>query len=178
MHKDTAQTAVSYFLHSWKGVYRLKFVPMATDKISMELKKDLAKILYTREQLDQKVVAQRVGVSANTITKWVTEGNWKALRNRMLISKEDQLNSFYEQLGKLNEQVRTSADGIPDTKQADIMIKLTAAIRNLETDLAIADIVESGIRFIKHLQMVGTIEQVRDFADLWNSFVQSEIKKK
>jgi len=143
----------------------------------MQLKKDLAKILFTREQLDQKIVAQRVGVSEKTMSNWVNDGNWRELRNRMLISKEDQLNSFYEQLGALNEAIKKGT-GIPDTKQADIQIKLTAAIRNLETDLAIADVVESGMRFIKHLQRVGTIEQVKEYAELWNSFIQSEIKKK
>jgi hypothetical protein len=113
------------------------------------------------------------------VSKWVNENDsaWKRERQRLLISKQDQLNSFYSQLEKLNEQIE-DGDGIPDTKQADIQIKLTAAIRNLETDLAIADIIESGMRFIKHIQLVGTLDQVKDFADLWNSFIQIEIRKK
>lgn len=149
---------------------------MSETKASIELKKGLAKLLFTREQLEQKIVAQRVGISEKTMSRWVNDEGWKELRNRMLISKEDQLNSFYEQLGALNDQIKGNG-GIPDSKQADIQIKLTASIRNLETDLAIADTVESGMRFIKHLQRVGTLEQVKDFAELWNSFIQSEIKK-
>jgi transcriptional regulator with XRE-family HTH domain len=151
---------------------------MATDKASIQLKKDLARILFTREQLDQKIVAQRVGVSEKTMSKWVNDEGWKELRNRMLISKEDQLNSFYEQLSNLNEQIKKNEFAVPDSKQADIQIKLTASIRSLETDLAIGDIVSSGIKFIKHIQKVGTIDQVKEFAELWNSFIQSEIKKK
>jgi hypothetical protein len=143
----------------------------------LQLKKELAKILFTREQLEQKIIAERVGVSERTVSVWSNEGKWKELRNRMLISKEDQLNSFYEQLGALNESIKGNGTGIPDTKQADIQIKLTAAIRNLETDLAIADTVEAGMRFIRHVQRIGSIEQVKDFAELWNSFLQSEIKK-
>jgi transcriptional regulator with XRE-family HTH domain len=149
------------------------------DKATNEIKKELAKVLFTREKLDQNVISQRVGVSEKTVSKWVNENDsaWKRERQRLLISKQDQLNSFYSQLEKLNEQIE-DGDGIPDTKQADIQIKLTAAIRNLETDLAIADIIESGMRFIKHIQLVGTLDQVKDFADLWNSFIQIEIRKK
>lgn len=149
------------------------------DKATNEIKKELAKVLFTREKLDQNVIAQRVGVSEKTVSKWVNEndGAWKRERQRLLISKQDQLNSFYSQLENLNEQIE-EGNGIPDTKQADIQIKLTAAIRNLETDLAIADIIESGMRFIKHIQLVGTLDQVKDFADLWNSFIQNEIRKK
>ena len=156
-----------------------EIVAAVKDKATTEIKKQLAKILFTRENLDQNVIAQRVGVSEKTVSKWVNEneGAWRRERQRLLISKQDQLNSFYGQLEKLNNEIEKNS-GIPDTKQADIQIKLTAAIRNLETDLAIADIIESGMRFIKHIQLVGTIDQVKLFGELWNSFVQNEIKKR
>lgn len=157
-----------------------KKLTTAKDKASMQIAKDLAKILFTREKLDQKLIADRVGVSEKTVSNWVNEneGAWKRERQRLLISKQDQLNSFYAQLEKLNEKVERELGGIPDSKLADIQIKLTASIRNLENDLAIADIVESGMRFIKHIQLVGSIDQVKDFAELWNSFIQNEMKKK
>lgn len=147
------------------------------NKATNEDKKYIAKILYTREQLEGKVVAGRVGVSEKTISNWVNDGNWKQLRNRLLISKEQTLNLMYEQLENLNKLIQASDNGHADTKQADILIKYTAAIRNLETDLAIADLVESGIRFIKHIQKVGTVEQVTMAADLWQSFISSSIRK-
>jgi hypothetical protein len=155
-----------------------KSIAASKSTASMEIKKDLAKILFTREKLDQKIVAERVGVSEKTMSNWVNAGDWRKERQRLLISKQDQLNSFYCQLENLNNLIATQAGQIPDTKQADIQIKLTASIRNLETDLAIADIVEAGMRFIKHIQLVGTIDQVKDFAELWNSFIQTEIKKR
>ena len=151
---------------------------MATD-IKMSDKQYLAKILFTREKLEQKIIAQKVGVSEKTISKWVNDFAWKKLRNRLLVSKEEILNDLYEQLENLHNSIRTKDIGhqFADTKEADIQIKYTASIRNLETDLAIADLVESGIRFIKHLQMVGTFEQVLEVAELWNSFLMASIKK-
>jgi len=150
---------------------------MAENKNLISDKEYLAKILFTREHLEQKVVAKRVGVSEKTMSKWVNAGNWKALRNRLLIGKDEQLSNMYEQLANLNEAIKENPFKHGDSKQGDIQIKLTASIKNLETDLAIADLIESGIRFIKHLQKVGTFEQVVEVSDMWNSFVQASIKK-
>jgi len=149
------------------------------NKPTIHDKQYLAKILFTREKLDQKLVAAKVGVSENTMSKWVQEFNWKALRNRLLIGKEEVLENLYEQIGNLNAAIRKKNDGqkYGDTKEADILIKYTASIRNLETELAIADLVESGIRFIKHIQRVAPIEQVVEIADLWNAFLLNGNKK-
>lgn len=141
-------------------------------------KQYLAKILFTREKLEQKVVAKRVGISEKTMSKWVNDFNWKSLRDRLLVGKEEILNNLYEQLAELNENITNKPKGerYSDNKQADIQIKLTASIRNLETELAIADLVESGIRFIRHLQSSGTHEQVIEVSNLWNDFLQNQIK--
>ncbi len=142
-------------------------------------KQYLAKILFTREQLEQKVVAKRVGISEKTMSKWVNEFNWKMLRNRLLVGKEEILTNMYEQLEELNNAIKEREKGqrFANSKEADIQVKYTASIRNLETDLAIADLVESGIRFIKHLQQVGTYQQVLEISSLWNGFIQASIKK-
>ena len=97
----------------------------------------------------------------------------------MLIGKEEVLNNLYEELANLQTAIREKNDGnkYGDTKQADIYIKYTASIRNLETELAIADLVESGIRFMKYIQQVGTMDQVMETADLWNSFLQQSLKR-
>lgn len=152
---------------------------MAAEKLSISDKQYLAKILFTREKLDQKVIANRIGTSEKTISKWVNDFNWRSLRDRLLVGKEEVLNNLYEELANLQKAIRAKENGAQygDTKQADIYIKYTASIRNLETELAIADLVESGIRFTKHLQQVGTHEQVMEFSQLWNTFIQSSLKK-
>lgn len=149
------------------------------DKVSMSDKQYLAKILYTREKLDSKIVAKKVGVSENTMSKWVNEFNWKMLRNQLLVGKQEILAGFYEELGEMQTALKKKAIGerFSDSKMADAKLKLTASIRNLETELAIGDLVESGMRFIKHLQMVGTTSQVMEVADLWNSFILASTKK-
>jgi len=174
---DTDISAVSYFFDFISAYIMSEFWHMNNKSTSIEDKQYLAKVLFTREQLDQKIVAKRVGVSEKTMSKWVNEYNWKDLRKRLLISKEHQINALYEQLEKLNEKIRSTKEGHADTKEADILIKLTAAVRNLETDLAIADLTESGMRFIKYIQRIGTMEQVMQVSDMWNSFILTSMRK-
>lgn len=151
---------------------------MATD-VSISDKQYLAKILYTREKLEQKVIAKKVGVSEKTISKWVNDFNWKSLRNYLLVGKEEILAGLYDEMAEMQEAIKNKAQGerFSDSKMADAKLKITASIRNLETELAIADLVEGGIRFIKHLQKVAPIDTVVEVSDLWNSFIQESIKK-
>jgi hypothetical protein len=97
----------------------------------------------------------------------------------LLVGKEEILNGLYEEMQEMQEYIKNKDAGerYSDSKMADAKLKITASIRNLETELAIADLVESGIRFIKYLQQVGTLQQVMEFSDLWNGFIQQSIKK-
>lgn len=147
-------------------------------EITLSDKQYLAKILYTQQKLDGKVIAKKIGVSENTISKWVNKFNWKTLRNRLAVGKDEILNNLYNQLEELNEAIaqRTCGERFANTKEADIFVKYTAAIRNLETDLAIADISASGIKFIKYLQNVAAPDYVLQVAESWNDFIQEQIK--
>jgi len=142
-------------------------------------KQYLAKILFTREQLEQKVVAKRVGISEHTMSKWVNEFAWKKLRNRLLLSKDEQINAMYEELEEISNKIKEKPVGerYADTKQSDIRIKTTASIRNLENDLGIAELVDAGILAIKHAQKTSTLEQVLWLTDFWHSLIQSVLKK-
>jgi transposase len=152
---------------------------MATTGVTMADKQYMAKILFTREKLEQKVIAHKVGVSEKTISKWVNDFNWRNLRNRLLVGKEQILNGLYEELEEMQKNLSEKEVGnrYSDSKTADAKLKLTAAIRNLETDLAIADLVESGIRFIRHLQVECTHEEVLHFSELWNGFILQSMRK-
>ena len=61
------------------------------NELTIADKQYLAKILYTREKLEQKLIAKKVGVSEKTIGVWVEKFNWKSLRNRLLVGKEEVL---------------------------------------------------------------------------------------
>lgn len=145
--------------------------------VQLANKQFIAKLLYTREQLPQNVVAERTGVSPNTISKWVNTFGWDNLRRRLLISKEEQLNNLYEQLEVINTEIKNSDKRRADSTQADVIAKLSKAIRTMEVDLSVADVVEVGIRFIKDQQDKITHDEMLWLTDRWNEFIQNAIRK-
>lgn len=151
---------------------------MAT-KQSMADKQYLAKILFTREQLDQKVVAKKVGISERTMSNWVNEFAWKKLRSRLLLSKDEQINDMYEELEEISKKIKEKQPGerFADTKLADVRVKTTTSIRNLETELGIAEAVDIGIKAIKHAQKTCDLKEVIWLTDFWHSFIQVLLKK-
>ena len=44
-----------------------------------EQRKELAKLLYTKEHLLQKEIAERVGVTPQTVNRWVKRESWLSL---------------------------------------------------------------------------------------------------
>lgn len=178
MYNHYAQAVLSY-IFNWAYSRAVLDICIVMATLSISDKQFIAKVLFTTQKLDQKVAAKRAGVSEVTMSKWVNEFGWRTLRNRLLVGKEQILSDLYEELEEINDAIKSKPAGkrYSDTKQADIKVKLTASIRNLETELAIADIVASGIAFIKHLQTKATFNQVNEIAELWNDFIHAQIKK-
>lgn len=143
-------------------------------------KKELAKLLFTREGLAQKEIAERVGVSEQTISKWVNanEGEWRRMRQSLIITKEEQLHRIYEQLEEITLAIKKKEIGsrYAGSKDADVIVKLTAAAKNLESEASIADIVEVSKRFLNWLRPVD-LEKAKEFAVFMDAFMKDQLKK-
>lgn len=62
-------------------------------KKELEDKKDYARLLYMQGE-QQKVIAEKVGVSAQTITKWVNVGGWVEQRAAQNITRPELVNKL------------------------------------------------------------------------------------
>lgn len=127
----------------------MQFCFMASE-LKPSQKKSWAYLLYEQGNMSQKEIALKVGVSENTITKWKDENNWEAMRKSTLTSKSEILKGFYDTLDKIRKKLKDD-DDFGDTKLADMAVKYTAAIRNLETEASIGDLMEAGRLFINFL---------------------------
>ena len=59
--------------------------------------KEWAQLLFVKEGLSQKEIAERTGKSAVTINRWVKEGEWTRLKQSLLVTREAQLSMMYMQ---------------------------------------------------------------------------------
>jgi uncharacterized protein YjcR len=84
-------------------------------ELSLSQKKEWAQLLFISNQLLQKDIAVKVGVSEKTLSKWVNENKWDALRKSMLITKTEILRNLYDVLDKIGRKMKDE-DSIGDTK--------------------------------------------------------------
>ena len=106
-------------------------------------KKEWAKTLYLRENLTQQEIAERVGVSRVTVSNWVRAGKWEEQKAGLTLTRQEQVANLYRQVAEINRAISARAEGerFPNSKEADILGKLSAAIRNMEQETGIADII-------------------------------------
>ncbi len=144
------------------------------------LKKEHAKLLYTREKLDQKEIAERTGVSEQTISKWVNadRGEWKRLRQSLIVTKSEQLSRIYEQIDEVNTTIREREQGnrYASSKEADILVKLTAAAKNLESEASVADVVEVSKKYLNWLRILAP-NKAREAAMMFDDFIRDLLKR-
>lgn len=145
--------------------------------LPIKQKKDWAKLLFLKEQLTQKEIASKVDVSEKTISKWVRDENWQQLRASITITKEESLRRFYMQVNEINDMISSREPGkrFPDSKETDTLVKLTATIKNLETDASVADVIEVFKRFLNFIRPI-SLEKAQEFIVFQDAFVKSILK--
>lgn len=144
--------------------------------MTIEQKKEFAKLLYIRERLTQKEVATRVGVNEHTLGRWVKDFGWDRLRRSLLVTKHEQIALLYGQLEAMNAVIADREVKTANNKEADIITKLTAAIRNLETEVNLGDRIEIGMEFCDYVRQ-NAPEKVGETVDLFDSYVKTRIRK-
>jgi DNA-binding XRE family transcriptional regulator len=114
--------------------------------LTIQQKKSIAQDYFVKLLLTQKEVASRVGVSEKTMVQWVKAGKWDELRTSMLITKDQQIRNLYAQLNELTSEIAQKPEGkrYPDAKEADSQVKIASAIKQLESELGVSEIIDVG----------------------------------
>lgn len=96
--------------------------------------RELAKILYTKQRMSQKDIAQKVGVTEKTITKWKEAENWDKMKESLLITKDSQIKMLYQQLENKNQEIATRAviRDIPAALLKPYKVKDAEGVESLE----------------------------------------------
>lgn len=102
------------------------------NKKELEKSRELARLYYAAGDT-QDVVAKRVGVSRNTINRWVSEGGWDVQRAAKTITRKEVVNKM---LQKINERL-DSSDWTPDE-----LAKAASAIQKLDKQTNIVTVIE------------------------------------
>ena len=147
--------------------------------ISRQQQKEFARVLYMRENLTQAEIAERTGVSRQTVFRWITAEKWDELKASVSMSSEEQIRSLYRQIIEINNAINDKEPGsrFANAKEADTIVKLTTAINKLQAEAGIHDIVNVGAEFIDYLRRLD-LEKAQEFAHLFNSFIKNKLEAK
>lgn len=148
---------------------------MAADLTNAQ-KKEWAKTLYLRENLTQQEIADRVGVSRVTVSNWVRAGKWEEQKAGLTLTRQEQVANLYRQVAEINKAISARAEGehYPNSKEADILGKLSASIRNMEQETGIADIISVLTGFIEWLRPLD-LDKAKELTRLADAYIKDKL---
>lgn len=171
----------------------LKTYNMGT--LTTDQKKSLAKELYIQGTYTYAEIAEKVGSTRQTISKWAEQGKWDELKTYMTAGRESILKGLYAQIDMINQCVKERGKLVdldrkdpnnkkydpnkaiqmgPTAQEADKLVKLANAIKKLENDCGIAGLVDAGMRFINYMRTVD-LEEAKKIAKFWDIFLTEQM---
>lgn len=144
------------------------------NNLSNTQKKEWAKTLYLKENLTQQEIADRVGVSRVSVNRWIADGKWEEQKVGLTLTREEQVANLYRQVAEINRKIaeKTEGERFASNAEADILGKLSAAIRKMETDVGIADVISVQTKFIEFLRPID-LGKAKELTQLSDAFIKS-----
>jgi DNA-binding XRE family transcriptional regulator len=144
--------------------------------LTIQQKKTWAALLYTKENFSQQEIADTVGVSRQTISKWVKVEKWEERKAGITLTREAQIESLYRQVAEINAAIADNPPGerFADIRQADILAKLSTSIKKLETEVGIADLISVAQRFVKFVRGID-LDKAKEITGLLDAFIKDSI---
>ena len=154
--------------------YQTSVIRMARQNID---KKDVAKSLYLNGNFTHEEIADKVGTTRQTVSRWIKEGGWEELKASITITPAQILSGLNRQIVEINNNINEREEGkrFATVAEADTLAKLASAIKKIEQDVGIADIVDVGIRFTNWLRPLD-LEKAKEFNELLDAFIKDQMK--
>lgn len=132
-----------------------------------------AKQLFLTGKYQQKEIAELVGVVENTIKRWKDNGKWEMLRANMTITKENVLSQLYAQLAEINLNIEKRKEGerFSNSREADAIVKLSAAISKMETETGISEITSVSIGLCEFIRGYD-VDEAKRISEHLNAYIE------
>lgn len=111
-----------------------------------ENKRELAKMLYVGGS-EVAEIAERVGVSRQSVSAWINKNGWKELRAARSITRPELVNKLLVTINNLIEDVNTGEDPTSVSGLADKLVKLSSVIERLDKKANIVQTVDVFMAF-------------------------------
>lgn len=139
-------------------------------------KKEWAKTLFLRENLTQQEIADKVGVSRQTVNRWSQAEKWEEQKVGITLTRQQQVANLYRQVAEINRTIAERPEGerFANSKEADILGKLSAAISKMEQEVGIADMISVLTDMINWLRQLD-VEKAKEFTRLADAYIKDKL---
>ncbi|MBP3269630.1 MAG: terminase [Bacteroidales bacterium] len=151
-------------------------------KKESENKKAVAKTLYMAG-IGMEQIAEQVGVSRPSISRWCQEGGWREARAAQNITRPELVNKLLATIDNLIEKVNESDDPLAAAGLGDRLSKLASVIEKLDKKASIVDTIEVFMAFSKWLEYKSATNQeitqefIRQVNRLQDQYIAEHIGK-
>lgn len=151
-------------------------------------RRDMAKILYTQAYQSVTEIAERLWTTSDDkgtarakaihrgerlLRDWIKEGAWDDLRTSLSVTRDSNIKNLYQQLSTINNNIanRPPNERVATKEEADMLAKLANIISQLETEIGITEIVNTGMQFIDWIKNhdIGAAKEVCNY---WDEFLK------
>lgn len=122
-------------------------------QMSNEKKKALAERMYINDGESAIQIAATVGVTKNTIHRWIREGNWEE-RRKQILTAPHKIKEFLD--GYMLKIIEQNEITDVDVKKADALVKVSAARDRLDDGINVYAVVSIFKEFNNFLTDVNT----------------------
>lgn len=124
---------------------------MSMTKKAIEEKKEYARILYMNGE-NQTSIAEKTGMSRQTVNKWVNEEGWDKKRAASSITRTELVNNILSVIANELEALNNETDPLKKVSAGDRLSKLAATVEKLDKKANVVDCIESFTAFSHYLQ--------------------------
>jgi transcriptional regulator with XRE-family HTH domain len=145
-------------------------------ELTLQQKKEWAGTLFIKENLTQQEIADKVGVSRQTVSRWAKDEKWEERKVGITLTREQQISNLHRQIKEINRAIegREADKRYATPAEADTINKLSSAIKKLETDVGVGETISVGMKFITWLRSFD-VDRSKEFLKLWDAFIKDSL---
>lgn len=116
-------------------------------------KEAIAEQYYFDTDFTQEEIADLLEVTPQTVSRWATEGNWKAKKASYKITPRDLEQMYSEQIFEIRDVARNQGRPL-NAKEADAISKLSASIERVRNKVSISIVIGVFMEFNNWLRPI------------------------